>query len=188
MELLSMRGKRPHSIDRSREYLHIFIFSSFRLASAAATSAWAAALAKFLSVLAKSSSASPPSIDIPCPCRAFYRNLIVPEVVSEISSRPVSVPAGYNLAPRFVMLFVGLPSLRGDALFGGPFSSRQVASSSTSPTPDEAAPDVDEPPPFALSGASPSLHARHEDEQRFCSYSSNLNGCIGGMATLRRGG
>ena len=61
MELLSIRGKRPHSFDRSGEYLHIFIFSSFRLASAAATSAWAAALAKSLSASAKSSSTSPPS-------------------------------------------------------------------------------------------------------------------------------
>ena len=65
-------------------------------------------------------------------------------------------------------LFLGLLSLRGDALFGGPFSSWQVASSPTSPASDKeaAAPDVDVPPPFALSGASPSLHARHE-EQRF---------------------
>ncbi len=31
---------------------------------------------------------------------------------------------------------------------------------------DAAAPDVDVPPPFALSGASPSLHSQHE-EQRF---------------------
>ena len=39
---------------------------------------------------------------------------------------------------------------------------------STSPTPDAAAPDVDVPPPVALSGASPSLLARHEnEEQRF---------------------
>ena len=57
------------------------------------------------------------------------------------------------------LLFVCLPSLQGDALFGGPFSSRQVASSSTSPTSDAAAPNFDVPPPFALSGASPSLHA-----------------------------
>jgi len=66
------------------------------------------------------------------------------------------------------LLFVGLPSLRGDTLFGEPFSSWQVASPSTSPTldADAAAPDVDVPPPFAVSGASPSLHARHE-EQRF---------------------
>ena len=66
------------------------------------------------------------------------------------------------------LLLIGLPSLRGDALFGGPFSSWQVASSPTSPASDKeaAAPDVDVPPPFALSGASPSLHARHE-EQRF---------------------
>ena len=39
----------------------------------------------------------------------------------------------------------------------------QVALSTTSPTSDEAAPDVDVPP-FALSGASPSLHARHEEQ------------------------
>ena len=46
--------------------------------------------------------------------------------------------------------------------------SNQVVLSSTSPTSDAdaAAPDVDVPSPFALSGASPSLHARHE-EQRF---------------------
>ena len=84
------------------------------------------------------------------------------------------------------LLFVGLPTLRGDALFGGPFSSWQVASSLTSPTSDEAAPNVDVPP-FALSGASPSLHAQHK-EQSFCSYSSHSNGCIGGMTTTRRGG
>jgi len=34
----------------------------------------------------------------------------------------------------------------------------------TSPTSDAAAPDVDIPPPFALSGASPSLHARHKEQ------------------------
>ena len=75
-------------------------------------------------------------------------------------------PLGGDLL--FPPLFVGLPSLRGDALFGGPFSSWQVASSPTSPASDAeaAAPGVDVPPPFALSGASPSLHARHE-EQRF---------------------
>ncbi len=87
-------------------------------------------------------------------------------------------------------LFLGLLSLRGDALFGGPFSlCWQVVLLSTSPTSDAdaAAPDVDVPSPFALSGASPSLHARHE-EQRFCSYSSHSNSCIGGMATTRRGG
>jgi len=39
-------------------------------------------------------------------------------------------------------------------------------SSLTSPTSDTAAPDAEVPPPFALSGASPFLHARHE-EQRF---------------------
>ncbi len=72
------------------------------------------------------------------------------------------------------LLFVGLPPLRGDALFGGPFSSWQDALSLTSPmsdaalmslTLDAAALDVNVPP-FALSGASPSLHAQHE-EQRF---------------------
>jgi hypothetical protein len=61
------------------------------------------------------------------------------------------------------LLFYRLPPLQGDALFNGPFLSRQVVLSSTSPTSDAAAPDV---PPFALSGASPSLHAWHE-EQRF---------------------
>jgi hypothetical protein len=54
------------------------------------------------------------------------------------------------------LLFVRLPPLQGDALFGKPFSSRQVASSMTSPMSDAAALDV---LPFALSGASPSLHA-----------------------------
>jgi hypothetical protein len=66
-------------------------------------------------------------------------------------------------------LFLGLLSLRGDALFRGPFLlCWQVVLSSTSPTSDAdaAAPDVDVPSPFALSGASPSLYARHE-EQRF---------------------
>jgi hypothetical protein len=57
------------------------------------------------------------------------------------------------------LLFIGLLPLQGDALFGGPFSSWQVASSSMSPTSDAAAPNVNVPPPFALSGASPSLHA-----------------------------
>ncbi len=67
--------------------------------------------------------------------------------------------------------------------------SNQVVLSSMSPTSDAdaAAPDVDVPSPFALSGASLSLHARHE-EQRFCSYSSHSNGSILGMATMRRGG
>ncbi len=51
--------------------------------------------------------------------------------------------------------------------------SWQVPLLLTSPTSDAAAPDVKVPPPFALvpppfalSGASPFLHARHE-EQRF---------------------
>ena len=80
---------------------------------------------------------------------------------------------GHNTPPKplggdflFPPLFVGLLSLRGDALFGGPFSSWQVASSLTSPTSDTAAPDGKVPPPFALvpppfalSGASPFLHA-----------------------------
>ena len=58
------------------------------------------------------------------------------------------------------LLFVGLPSLRGDAQFGGPFSlSWQVAFSLTSTTLDAATPNVNVPPPFALNGASPSLHA-----------------------------
>jgi hypothetical protein len=47
-------------------------------------------------------------------------------------------------------------------------ASSQVVLSSTSPTSDAdaAAPDTGVPSPFALSGASPSLHARHK-EQRF---------------------
>jgi hypothetical protein len=66
------------------------------------------------------------------------------------------------------LLFVGIPFPRGDALFGGPFSLWQVVLLSMSPTSDAdaASPNVNVPPPFALSGASPSLHARHE-EQRF---------------------
>ena len=84
--------------------------------------------------------------------------------------------SGHNTPPNplegdflFVppLLFVGLPSLQGDALFGSrPFLSRQVASLSTNPTSHAAAPNADVPPPFALSGASPSLHAWHK-EQRF---------------------
>ncbi len=62
---------------------------------------------------------------------------------------------GFLLVP---LLFVRLPPLQGDALFGAPFSLWQDASLSTSLTLDAAAPDVDVPP-FALSGASPSLHA-----------------------------
>jgi hypothetical protein len=70
------------------------------------------------------------------------------------------------------LLFVGLPPLQGDALFGGPFLSWQDALSSTSPmldavltspTLDAAALDINVPP-FALSGASPSLHAQHEEQ------------------------
>ncbi len=64
------------------------------------------------------------------------------------------------------LLFVGLPSLQGDVLFGGSFLLWQVVLLSMSPTSGAAAPDGGVPPPFALSGASPSLHARHE-EQRF---------------------
>ena len=57
-------------------------------------------------------------------------------------------------------LFIRLPSLQGDALFGRPFLSHQdVSSLPTSPTSDAAAPDVNVPLPFALSGASLSLHA-----------------------------
>ena len=73
---------------------------------------------------------------------------------------------GHNTSPNpregtflFPPLFLGLLSLQGDALFGGPFLSWQVASSLMSPTSDAAAPDVDVPPPFALSGTSPFLHA-----------------------------
>ena len=77
--------------------------------------------------------------------------------------------SGFNTMPPkplegdflFPPLFLGLLSLEGDTLFGGPFSSWQVVLSLTSPTSDadEAAPDIDVPPPFALSGASPFLHA-----------------------------
>jgi hypothetical protein len=56
------------------------------------------------------------------------------------------------------LLFVGLLPLQGDALFGAPISSWQDALSSTSPTSNAAAPDVDVLP-FSLSGASPSLYA-----------------------------
>ena len=49
-------------------------------------------------------------------------------------------------------------------LLGGPFLLWQVVSSLTSPTLDAAAPDVDVPLPFALSGASPSLHAPHKEQ------------------------
>ncbi len=69
--------------------------------------------------------------------------------------------------PHFLLvlplLFVRLLPLQGDAFFGGPFLLWQVALSSTSLTSDAAAPDVDTPP-FALSGASPSLHAQHEEQ------------------------
>jgi hypothetical protein len=54
--------------------------------------------------------------------------------------------------------FVGLPPLQGDALFGEPFLLWQVASLLMSLMSDAAAPDVNAPP-FALRGASPSLHA-----------------------------
>jgi hypothetical protein len=67
---------------------------------------------------------------------------------------PKPLEGDFLLVPP--LLFVRLPPLQGDVLFGGPFLSRQVALLSTSPTSDAAAPDV---PPFALSGASPSLHA-----------------------------
>ena len=67
---------------------------------------------------------------------------------------PNSLEEHFLLAP----LFVGLPPVRGDVLFGGPFSSWQVALLLTIPMLDAAAPDVDAPP-FALSGASPALHA-----------------------------
>ncbi len=62
---------------------------------------------------------------------------------------PKPIEGDFLLVPP--LLFAGLPSLQGDALFGVPFSSWQVASSSASPTSDAAAPDVDIPPPFALS-------------------------------------
>ncbi len=71
------------------------------------------------------------------------------------NTRPNPQEGDFLLVP---LLFVGLPPLQGDTLFGTPFLLWQDASSSTSPTLDAAAPDVDMPP-FALSGASPSLHA-----------------------------
>ncbi len=70
---------------------------------------------------------------------------------------PKPLEGDFLLVPP--LLFVGLPPLQGDALFSGPFSSWQDATLSTTiPTSDEAAPEVTVPP-FALSGASPSLHA-----------------------------
>ena len=81
------------------------------------------------------------------------------------------------------LLFVGLPSLQGDALFGGPFLSWQVASLLASLTLDAAAPNVNVPLPFALSGASPSLHAQHEEQCfLFLLESFKL------LATTRQGG
>jgi hypothetical protein len=67
---------------------------------------------------------------------------------------PKPLEGDFLLVPP--LLFVRLLPLRGDTLFSGPFLSRKVALSSTSPTLDAAAPNM---PPFALSGASPSLHA-----------------------------
>jgi hypothetical protein len=68
-------------------------------------------------------------------------------------------PARTDLAVKLLNpLFAGLLPLRGDMMFGAPFLSWQDASSLTSPTLDAAAPKVNVPP-FALSGASPSLHA-----------------------------
>ena len=81
------------------------------------------------------------------------------DAICDNEKPPIEFPVDY-LVGRYALPVVYL-------LFGGPFSSWQVASLSTSLMPDAAAPDdVDIPPPFALSGASPSLHARHE-EQRF---------------------
>jgi hypothetical protein len=76
---------------------------------------------------------------------------------------PKPLEGDFLLVPP--LLFVGLPPLQGDVLFGRPFLSWQVVLLLTSPMLDAAAPNVDMPP-FALSGASPSLHARHK-EQRF---------------------
>jgi hypothetical protein len=84
--------------------------------------------------------------------------------MSTTSFQRSQISATWLYMPLLFRLSV-IPSSARDALFGRPFSSWQVASSSTSPTLDAAAPNVDMPP-FALSGASPSLHARHE-EQRF---------------------
>jgi hypothetical protein len=74
---------------------------------------------------------------------------------------PKPLEGDFPLVPP--LLFVGLPPLQGDALFSGPFLLWQVASLLTSPTSDAAAPDVDALP-FALRGASPSLHARHKEQ------------------------
>jgi hypothetical protein len=67
---------------------------------------------------------------------------------------PKPLEGDFLLVPP--LLFVRLLPLQGDALFGAPLLSRQVALSLTSLMSDAAAPDV---PPFALSGASPSLQA-----------------------------
>ena len=89
--------------------------------------------------------------------------LLIRSGVVDGHNTPPNPREGYFL---FSPLFLGLLSLRGDALFSGPFLSWQVASSLMSPTSDAAPPDVDVPPPFALvpppfalSGASSFLHA-----------------------------
>ncbi len=82
---------------------------------------------------------------------------------SKCNTMPPNSLEGDFLLVSF-LLFVGLPALRGDALCGGPFLLWQVASLSTSPLLDTAAPEVDVLPPFALNGASPSLHAQHEEQ------------------------
>ncbi len=74
---------------------------------------------------------------------------------------PKPLEGDFLLVPP--LLFIGLPPLQGDALFGGPFLLWQVASLLMSPTLDAAALDVNAPP-FALSGASPSLHAQHKEQ------------------------
>ena len=73
------------------------------------------------------------------------------------------IPTKYVVSCRVVTdpLFVGLPPLGGDAFFGTLFLAWHDESSLMSPMSDAAAPNV---PPFTLSGASPSLHARHEEQ------------------------
>jgi len=81
---------------------------------------------------------------------------------------------GHNTAPNPwegdfllvpLLIFITLPSLWGDGLFGRPFFSQQVAlSSPTSPRSDTAAPNINVPLPSALRGASPSLHAQHKEQ------------------------
>ena len=66
----------------------------------------------------------------------------------------------------FTPLFFGLPTLRGDALFGASFSLEQEEA----PPPPRASAIV---MPAALDGAIPSLHALHE-EQRLLFFAESL--------------